>query len=86
MKIEISRGRVIDPALELDRVTSVYIAEGAIAGVGEPPREWRADRVIDAGGCIVCPGFVDLAARLREPGLEHKVTLESELPQPPLAA
>ena len=79
MKIEISRGRVIDPALELDRVTSVYIAEGAIAGVGEPPREWRADRVIDAGGCIVCPGFVDLAARLREPGLEHKATLESEL-------
>jgi len=79
LKIEISRGRVIDPALELDRVTSVYIAEGAIAGVGEPPREWRADRVIDAGGCIVCPGFVDLAARLREPGLEHKATLESEL-------
>ena len=79
MKIEISRGRVIDPALELDRVTSVYIAEGAIAGVGESPREWRADRVIDAQGCIVCPGFVDLAARLREPGLEHKATLESEL-------
>jgi len=79
VKIEISRGRVIDPALELDRVTSVYIAEGAIAGVGESPREWRADRVIDAQGCIVCPGFVDLAARLREPGLEHKATLESEL-------
>jgi len=35
--------------------------------------------VIDARGCVVCPGFVDLAARLREPGLEHKATLESEL-------
>jgi len=79
VKIEISRGRVIDPALEVDRVASVYIADGAIAGVGDTPREWRAERVIDAQGCIVCPGFVDLAARLREPGLEHKATLESEL-------
>jgi dihydroorotase len=79
VNIEISHGRVIDPALALDRVAPVYIAEGAIAGVGEIPREWRADRVIDAQGCIVCPGFVDLAARLREPGLEHKATLESEL-------
>jgi dihydroorotase len=79
LKIEIIRGRVIDPALGLDRVAPLYIDEGAIAGVGELPREWRADRVIDAQGCVVCPGFVDLAARLREPGLEHKATLESEL-------
>jgi len=35
--------------------------------------------VLDAAGCIVCPGLVDLAARLREPGFEYKATLESEL-------
>jgi dihydroorotase len=79
LKIEIARGRVIDPAQQLDRVMPVYVADGTIAGVGEAPRDWRADRVIDAGGCIVSPGFVDLAARLREPGLEHKATLASEL-------
>ena len=79
MKIEITGGRVVDPAQALDRVASVYVADGTIAGVGAIPAGWRADRVIDAAQCIVAPGFVDLAARLREPGLEHKATLESEL-------
>lgn len=79
MKIEIRNGRLIDPAQALDCSTSLFIDAATIAGIGEAPSEWRADRVIDAAGCIVCPGFVDLAARLREPGLEHKATLESEL-------
>jgi dihydroorotase len=79
MRIEIRNGRLIDPAQALDRSTSLFIDAGAIAGVGTAPREWRPERVIDASGCVVCPGFVDLAARLREPGLEHKATLESEL-------
>ena len=79
MKIEIAGGRVIDPAHAVDRVASVYVAEKVIAGFGGAPPDWRSDRVIDAAGCIVTPGFVDLAARLREPGLEHKATLESEL-------
>jgi len=79
MRIEINGGRVIDPAQSLDRVASVYIADGAIISVGTVPAGWRAERVIDASGCIVAPGLVDLAARLREPGLEHKATLESEL-------
>jgi dihydroorotase, multifunctional complex type len=79
MKIEIRNGRLIDPARSRDERASLYIDGGAIAGVGASPREWRAERVIDAAGCVVSPGFVDLAARLREPGLEHKATLESEL-------
>jgi len=79
LKIEIVNGRAIDPARSLDRVAPVYVSDGAIAGVGERPPQWRAERVIDASGCVVCPGFVDLATRLREPGLEHKATLESEL-------
>ena len=79
MKIEIRNGRLIDPARALDRTQPLYIADGLIAGTGDAARDWRADRVIDAAGCVVCPGFVDLAARLREPGLEHKATLESEL-------
>jgi dihydroorotase len=79
MRIEIRNGRLIDPAQALDRSTSLFIDADAIAGIGTAPREWRPERVIDASGCVVCPGFVDLAARLREPGLEHKATLESEL-------
>src|SRR6478736_4571808 len=79
MKIEIRNGRLIDPGRSRDERASLFIDAGAIASVGASPREWRAERVIDAAGCVVSPGFVDLAARLREPGLEHKATLESEL-------
>jgi dihydroorotase len=79
MNVEIKGGRVVDPAQDLDRVTSVYVADGTIAGLHDPPSHWRAERVIDAHGLVVAPGFVDLAARLREPGFEHKATLASEL-------
>jgi len=74
MRIHVRNGRVIDPATGRDAVADVYVADGKIA------EEFaRPDRVIDAKGLVVAPGFVDLAARLREPGFEYKATLESEL-------
>ncbi len=79
MNVEITRGRVVDPAQDLDRVTRIYVADGTVAALHEAPPRWRAERVIDAHGLVVTPGFVDLAARLREPGVEHKATLASEL-------
>jgi dihydroorotase len=79
MNVEITRGRVVDPAQDLDRVTRIYVADGTVAALHEAPPRWRAERVIDAHGLVVTPGFVDLAARLREPGFEHKATLASEL-------
>lgn len=79
MKLKISNGRVIDPASGLDKQTDVYIADGRIASVGSVPADFEASAVIDASGCVVAPGFVDLAARLREPGFEYKATLESEM-------
>lgn len=83
MKIEIRNGRVIDPASGLDRPASVYIAAGKIVGVGETAQcvggGFRAEGVLDATGCIVCPGLIDLSARLREPGFEYRATLESEM-------
>lgn len=79
MKIEIRNGRVIDPASGLDRATSVFVAEGRIFAVGDKAPGFTAEGVIDATGCVVCPGLVDLSARLREPGFEYKATLESEM-------
>lgn len=79
MNIEISNGRVIDPRHDVDRVASLFIADGRIAAIGGAPAGWRAGTRIDATGCIVCPGLIDLAARLREPGLEYMATLESEM-------
>jgi len=79
MKIEINNGRLIDPKHGVDRRGSLYIAAGKIAAVGEAPSGWHAKRVIDAAGLVVCPGLIDVAARLREPGFEYKATLESEM-------
>ena len=79
MRLEIRNGRVIDPAAGVDRITSLFVDGATVAAVGEAPAGWQPARVIDATGLVVAPGLVDLSARLREPGLEHKATLESEL-------
>ncbi|MGH8761294.1 MAG: dihydroorotase [Burkholderiales bacterium] len=79
MKIHIKGGRVIDPQSGTEKVQDLYLAAGKIAAVGAAPDSFHANRVIDANGLVVCPGLVDLSARLREPGFEHKATLESEM-------
>lgn len=79
MKIQIANGRVIDPANQLDSVTDLFIADGRILAHGRAPDGFAAARVIDASGLVVCPGLIDLAARLREPGFEYRATLESEM-------
>ncbi|HJT50486.1 MAG TPA: dihydroorotase [Nitrosospira sp.] len=79
MNIAIRNGRLIDPKNRIDSVLDVFIAGGKIASVGASPQGFRTDEEIDASNLIVCPGLVDLAARLREPGLEYKATLESEM-------
>jgi dihydroorotase len=73
MRIHIKNGRIVDPASGRDSVGDLYIADGKIA------EEGKADRVIDARGMVVAPGFIDISARLREPGFEYKATLESEM-------
>ena len=57
----------------------VAIAAGRIVAMGQAPDGFTPNRVIDAKSCIVAPGLVDLAARLREPGHEHEGMLESEM-------
>ncbi|MDA8444975.1 dihydroorotase [Paracidovorax valerianellae] len=79
MKILIQNGRVIDPASGLDQTGDVALAAGRVIAVQRAPRDFTPNRVIDATGCIVLPGLVDLAARLREPGHEHEGMLESEM-------
>jgi dihydroorotase len=80
MKLHIKGGRLIDPASQSDRVEDLFIADGRIVGAGSTaPAGFTAESVLDAAGCIVCPGIVDLSARLREPGSEYRATLESEM-------
>jgi dihydroorotase len=79
MKIHIKNGRLIDPKNNIDAHQDVFIAAGKIAAIGAMPEGFHANRTIDATGLVVCPGLVDLSARLREPGYEYKATLESEM-------
>jgi dihydroorotase len=79
MKILIKNGRLIDPKNGIDAVRDVYIAAGKIIATSGAPANFGANRVIDAAGRVVCPGLVDLAVRLREPGYEYLATLESEM-------
>lgn len=78
VRIRITGGRVIDPANGVDRVDDLYIADGRIVSLGACPEGFQVDHQIDASGRIVCPGFVDLCGRVREPGQEHKATIASE--------
>lgn len=79
MKIHIQNGRLIDPANGLDHTADVFVAAGKIVAIGNAPEGFHANKTIDATGCVVCPGLVDLSVRLREPGFEYKATLESEM-------
>ncbi|VAW65648.1 Dihydroorotase [hydrothermal vent metagenome] len=74
----IKDARVIDPANELDKITDVYIHNHRIAAIGNTPPGFSAAQTIHADKLWLIPGIVDLSARLREPGLEHKANIETE--------
>ncbi len=76
-KVLVRGGRIIDPAQGVDGIQDLCIAAGAIVALGAVP-DFTPDYIIDAQGLVVCPGLVDLCARLREPGAEHKATIASE--------
>ncbi|MCP3868962.1 MAG: dihydroorotase [Gammaproteobacteria bacterium] len=76
--LRIANGRLIDPANGIDETCDLYVTDGRIHAVGEPHAGFKPDLTINAEERIVCPGLVDLSARPREPGLEHKGTLRSE--------
>ena len=78
-KLLIKGGRVIDPASGLDALTDVALANGTVLAIGHIPAGFQPTQTIDATGCLVIPGLLDLAVRLREPGLEHASMLESEM-------
>jgi len=80
-KIHISNGHIIDPANNIDKTGSVYLADGKIVAVHTSETngfDFTADKTIDASSQFVSPGFIDLSVRLRDPGQSYKGTLLSE--------
>ena len=76
MKILIQNGHVLDPLTKKDGIFDVLVVDDRIAKV-EKHVETEADKVIDAEGCYVMPGFIDLHVHFRDPGLTYKEDLES---------
>lgn len=86
MELLIRGGRVIDPAQGIDRHLDVWIVDGKIVemavAITAPLQRAGSSpelRVIEARGCIVAPGFLDIHVHLREPGFEHKETIATGL-------
>ena len=75
-RLLIRGGRVIDPASSHDAMADVLIEDSRIAAVA-PRIEPAGAEILDAGGLIVAPGFIDMHVHLREPGIEHAETIET---------
>ena len=71
MSILIKNGHVIDPDSRLDEICDVLIENGRIAKVEKEISD-SAAKVIDAAGCYVMPGLIDMHVHFRDPGLTHK--------------
>jgi len=76
-RLLVRNGRVIDPGQGLDQCVDVLIDDGRIAGVGKDLEYLEGIPEFDAEGLVVAPGFIDLHTHLREPGFEHKETIET---------
>lgn len=72
----IHNGRVIDPASGKDGIYDVLVEDGTIVSVDVDIPEGDND-IIDASGCFVMPGLVDLHVHFREPGFEYKETIRT---------
>ena len=73
MTLLIKNGHVLDPATETDEEIDIFIEDGKIAKRGKKLK-CKAERVIDAAGSYVMPGFIDMHVHLRDPGQEQKET------------
>lgn len=76
MTILIKDGHVINPATRMDEAADVLVENGTVKEIAKGIKA-KADRVIDAKGCYVMPGFIDLHVHLRDPGFEKKETIET---------
>ena len=77
MKLVIKNGRVMDPASGRDEVTNIWVEDEKIIGFGEHP-EWAEEaEELNAEGCVVAPGLVDVHVLFRDPGFTYKEDLET---------
>jgi dihydroorotase len=81
MTLVIKNGRVIDPVNSLDEPKDILVHKGIIKAIESPGNisidAGEKPSIIDAKGCVVCPGLIDMHVHFREPGFEYKETITS---------
>ena len=77
MKTVFKKGRILDPAQDMDMVGSVLVEDGQIVAIGEEVDETAVGEVYDCQGLWITPGLVDIHAHLREPGQEGRETIQT---------
>ena len=76
MRILIKNGQVMNPATNTNEILDLLIEDKTVVKMESNITE-EADRIVDAKGCFVMPGFIDLHVHFRDPGLEYKETIET---------
>lgn len=74
MTILIKGGRVLNPAAQMDEIADVLIEDGKVKEIGAGLKA-KADQTVNAKGCYVMPGFIDMHVHFRDPGFEEKETV-----------
>ena len=80
MKVLIKGGRVLDPASGTDEVLDVLVEDSIVSRIEKDISDidiTENDKLIDAKGCFVCPGLIDMSVHFREPGFEYKETIRT---------
>jgi len=78
-KISILNGQLFDPTTKQIKPHDLYLADGEIISIDQKPADFQADQMLDVQNCIISPAFIDFYTYLREPGAEHKATIQSEI-------
>jgi len=79
MKILLKNGHIIEPSSGIDTIADILIVDGIIEKVGSKIHSGKSVQEFELDGKLVAPGFIDMHVHLREPGYEHKETIETGL-------
>ena len=81
MSLLVKNARILDPAQNLDVMGSLLVVDGVVTAIGAEaerhPLAVVATEILDAGGKLLTPGFIDLHVHFREPGQTRKESIET---------